>query len=72
MQHDLVAWQDDDGMNIVVAKTRAGLDWMAKYMPTGESPGEFLAFIESIPRTLRVGVLDPTRKTLNFTSGVLH
>lgn len=73
MQYDLVAWQDtNDGMNIVLAKTEAGLQWMFKCLPNGEAPGEFLAFIESIPKTLRVGVLDPTGKILNFTSGVLH
>jgi hypothetical protein len=73
MRYDLIAWQDtNDGMNLVVARSRAGLDWMFKCMPNGESPGDFLRFIESIPKTLRVGVIDPTGKILNFTSGLLH
>jgi hypothetical protein len=73
MRYDLIAWQDtNDGMNLVVARSRAGLDWIFKCMPNGESPGDFLQFIEGIPKTLRVGVIDPTGKILNFTPGLLH
>lgn len=72
--YDIIAWQDtNDGMNLALARTTAGLAWMARELPIGERPNQnFLEFLESIPEPLSVGVIDPTGKILNFRSTPLH
>jgi hypothetical protein len=71
MQYDVIVWQIE-GFNLALARTEAGLQWLRDTDPVGQGDAFFLDYLESIPAHLRIGVLDPTGKLLNFRSGVLH
>jgi hypothetical protein len=71
MQYDIIALQCQ-GTNVALGQTPEGHEFLAQFE---EKPDwDFLEFIQSISinSNLRVGVLDPTGKTLNFGHGVLH
>lgn len=67
--HDIIAWEDTEGYRNIMPCTKAGILWLVDHPP--EDMG-FQDYLETISPSLRVGVLDPTGKILNFSSGVLH
>lgn len=69
MQYDVITLQCQ-GKNVILGCTPAGHNFIAGFVE--DEDWDFLTFIQHIPSELKIGVLDPTGKTLNFRSGVLH
>jgi hypothetical protein len=66
--YDIVVWEDTDGQLTLMPCTAKGNEWMVENPP---SDLDFEDYLRSM-KTLRVGILDPSRKILNFSPGVLH
>lgn len=78
MPYDIIAWAIEDNC-VAIGHTPEGVDYLRGFDPTclvdipsGQGSDVFLDFLESIPKQLRIGILDPMGKIHNFTSQVLH
>lgn len=72
LDYDIIAWQME-GNNIALAQSDNGDAWlMAKGPEVLNQAQSFLEFLHSIPQPLKIGVVDPTGKILNFRSAPLH
>lgn len=69
---DIVAYQDDEGNNIAVARTVRGMNWIASNITSEPDQSDFVEFLGRLPSNLQLAVLDPNMKTLNIVSPPLH
>lgn len=74
--HDVICWEDNDGNFILKACSDAGLAWISDFNTVADIAnayvGDFQSALSIIPRTLKIGVLDPMGKIQTFCPGVLH